>query len=361
MTTTAPPRPIHTRGLSITSATTGRFGPNWYAAVMGTAIIANGAHALPLGGAASWAASGVWLLALLMLVALAAVRLYARRLPDRIRALDDPSTAVFLGCPPMALLAVGAGAVGAGAPLLGQDGVLLGAALWIVGTVYAVAVAVLVPYRLVVRHRVARADSLPVWLLPVVAPMVAAAVGPALIADLPAGAARQGMLALCTALFAGSLLGVLVLLPGILRRLLRAGSLHGGGLPAAQVPTMLLILGPLGQSVTAAGQFARVDPRLHGFALGYGVVVLAAAMLWLGVAGTAAVRALRGRMPFAMTWWGATFPVGTCVTGAAGLWRLTGQDGFLALALALFALLLTAWAAVAARTLGGLRSGALPG
>jgi tellurite resistance protein TehA-like permease len=325
---------------------------------MGTAIIANGAHALPLGGAAQEAAAGIWLLALLLLVTLGTVRLAARRLPDRIRALDDPSTAVFLGCPPMALLAVGGGALGAGTHLLGGGAlpVLLGAALWITGAVYAVAVAVLVPRLLAVRHRLDRADSLPTWLLPVVAPMVAAAVGPALIPHLPPGLARHAMLALCTALFAGSLLGVLALLPGVLGRLR-----HGGPLPMALVPTMFLILGPLGQSATAAAQFAGADSRLHGFALVYGVTAIGVAILWLGVAGTVTVRALRGGMPFAMTWWGYTFPVGTCVTGAAGLWRLTGQNAFLALALALFALLLTAWAVVCARTLGGLRSGTLPG
>ncbi|MHA6761459.1 SLAC1 family transporter [Streptacidiphilus sp. PAMC 29251] len=343
-------------------ATAGRFGPNWYAAVMGTAIVGNGAHALRpafQSSASADAAAGVWLLSLLLLTALTAVRLAARRLPDRIRALDAPSTAVFLGCPPMAMLAVGAGALGAGAPITAavgpSAGVALDAVLWTGGTLYGVGVAVRVLSLLLGRRQVDRAGCAPTWLLPVVAPMVSAALGPALIPHLPAGGqARETMLALCVALFGASLLAVLVLLPGIWSRLV-----HEGPLPVLLVPTLFLVLGPLGQSVTAVTQFAAVSPALRGFALVYGVAVLGFALLWLAVAGAAAVRALRGGMPFAMTWWAFTFPVGTCVTGAAGLDRLTGLDLFAGLALALFALLLTAWAVVGLRTVRGLASGEL--
>ncbi len=359
----------------------GRFGPNWYAAVMGTAIVGNGVHVLPqpAAGAAHTAVAGaaaaVWSLSLLMLAVLAGTRLLARRLPDRIRALDAPATAVFLGCPPMAMLAVGAGALGAGAPVVGVlgsgTGVALDAALWIGGTLYGLGVAVRVTLLLIAPplapagptapatvapdRGLRRADCAPTWLLPVVAPMVSAALGPALIPHLPAGGqARETMLALCVALFGASLLAVLVLLPGIWSRLV-----HEGPLPLLLVPTLFLVLGPLGQSVTAVTQFATAAPALRGFALVYGVAVLGFALLWLGVAGTVSVRALRGGMPFAMTWWAYTFPVGTCVTGAAGLWRLTGLDLFAALALALFALLLTAWTVVGARTARGLANGAL--
>lgn len=341
-------------------AVSGRFGPNWYAAVMGTAIVANGAHALPAAlqvPALVAAEAAVWLLSLLLLAVLAATRLGARRLPDRIRALDDPATAVFLGCPPMAMLAVGAGALGAGAPVVGHGAlaVALDGALWIGGTLYGLGVAGRVVQLLLVRYRVERVGCTPSWLLPVVAPMVSAALGPALIPHLPAdGQARPTMLALCVALFGASLLAVLTLLPGIWSRLV-----HEGPLPLPLVPTLFLVLGPMGQSVTAVTQFAAVSPGLRGFALVYGAAVFGFALLWLGVAGAVSVGALRAGMPFAMTWWAYTFPVGTCVTGAAGLWRLSGLDLFAVCAVALFALLLTAWAVVGVRTVRGLASGVL--
>ena len=336
----------------------GRFGPNWYAAVMGTAIVANGAHALPgtaRSGALTHVAAGVWLLSLLMLTALAATRLAARRLPRRIRALDDPATAVFLGCPPMAMLAVGAGALGAGAPLLGPGtAVALDAALWTGGTLYGLGVAARVMYLLLDRYRVERAGAAPTWLLPVVAPMVSAALGPALIPHLPAGQPRATLLAVCVGLFGASLLAVLMLLPGIWSRLV-----HEGPLPTALVPTLFLVLGPLGQSVTAATQFATAAPAMRGFALVYGTAVIGFALLWLTVAGAVTLRALRSGMPFGMTWWAYTFPVGTCVTGTAGLWHETGLDLFAVLSVALYALLLTAWAVVSFRTVRGLAAGVL--
>jgi tellurite resistance protein TehA-like permease len=358
--TAAAPRTLSPAPATRLSGLPGRFGPNWYAAVMGTAIVANGAHALPAAvqsRALTDAAAAVWLLSLLMLTALAALRLSARRLPNRIRALDDPATAVFLGCPPMAMLAVGAGALGAGAPLVGHgsDAVVLDAALWIGGTVYAVGAAAGIMYLLLNRYRVERAEAAPTLLLPVVAPMVSAALGPALIPHLPAGGqARDTMLALCVGLFGVSLLATLVLLPGIWSRLI-----HEGPLPPALVPTLFLVLGPLGQSVTAATQFTTAAPALRGFALLYGATVIGFALLWLGVAVATTVRTLRSGMPFAMTWWAFTFPVGTCVTGTAGLWHLTGLDLFAVLSVSLYALLLTAWTVVGVRTVRGLATGVL--
>ena len=327
----------------------GRFGPNWYAAVMGTAIVANGAHAMPgsVGSALVTFAELFWVLALAGLLALAGIRLAGRLHRARVRPLDDPSVAVFLGCPPMALMAVGFGALGAGEPLLGPGlAVGLDAALWVLGTGYGLWAAGTVMYKLVMHYDVARADAAPTWLLPVVAPMVSAALGPALIPHLPAGQAQQTLLLACVAMFGLSLIAVLMLLPTLFARLA-----HDGPLPPSLIPTLFLVLGPLGQSVTAVTQFAAHGPAVFGgFALLYGVPVFGFALLWLAVAGAATVHGLRRGMPFAMTWWAYTFPVGTCVTGAAGLYVRTGLDAFAALSVALFALLVSAWAVAAVRT-----------
>lgn len=83
------------------------------------------------------------------------------------------------------------------------------------------------------------------------------------------------------------------------------------------------------------------------------------ALLWVALASAMLLRAAREGMGFAMTWWALTFPVGTCVTGAAGLARHTGLTAFAWLAAALFLALLTAWFLAAANTLRGLRTGRL--
>ncbi|WP_282206323.1 SLAC1 family transporter [Kitasatospora fiedleri] len=348
-----------------------RLGPHWYAAVMGTAITGNAAAALPVDvpGRAAFA-EAVWTLSLLMLAALLAgraVHLTRHREQARHTLLADPSAAVFYGCPPMALLAVGYGALTVGGPVLGEPAALaLDALLWTAGTAYALAVAAGLPYLMVTRHRLSALEANPTWLLPVVAPMVSAALGPALVPHLPAGAPRQALLYGCVAMFGASLLATLALLPVVL-----GGLLHSK-LPALVLtPSLFLVLGPLGQSTTAVHQFADALPlALPGAGPGagaaaralaevYGVTVTGFALLWLAVALAANLRALRAGMPFAMTWWAFTFPVGTLVTGTTALARHTGFGGFTALAAGLYLLLLAAWAVALARTAGGLRAGRL--
>ncbi|MFD3547179.1 TDT family transporter [Streptomyces sp. NPDC058655] len=343
-------------------------GPNWYACVMGTAIVATAGATLPyqlpgqrVACQLVWALSAAALAVLL--VARAGHWIHHR---DQARAhLLDPAVAPFYGCLSMALLAVGGGALIVGKDLIGLSAaVAVDAVLFTAGTATALLTAVAVPYLMVVRHTVEAARATPVWLLPLVAPMVSAALGPLLIPHLPAGQPREAMLLGCYALFGLSLLATLLMLPLVFGRLLT-----GGPLPLPLTPTLFLVLGPLGQSTTAVNQLADMAPRsigapyagaLGAFAVVYGVPVMGFALLWLALSAAMLVRAARGGMGFSMTWWALTFPVGTCVTGAAGLARHTGLTAFAWLAAVLYAALLAAWLAAAARTLHGLSTGRLP-
>lgn len=366
MTTLTPPRPSPLLrppprpGLR-------HLGPNWYAAVMGTAIVAASGAALPLRiPGLRGALEVVWALAALALIVLLVARAaHWRRHADQARRhLADPAVAPFYGCLAMALLAVGGATLSVGADVIGEPAaVAVDAVLWVGGTLIGLAAAAGVPYLMVTRHRVAPGTASPVWLLPVVAPMVSAALGPALVPRLPAGQWREAMLLGCYALFGMSLLAVLLMLPAVFGRLV-----HHGPLPPALTPTLFLVLGPLGQSTTAVGNLADVAPgavaapyahAAASFAVLYGVPVMGFALLWLALATAMTVRAFRGGRRFAMTWWGFTFPVGTCVTGAAGLARHTGLTAFTGLAVGLYALLVVAWAVAAAGTLRGLVSGRL--
>ena len=73
-------------------------------------------------------------------------------------------------------------------------------------------------------------------------------------------------------------------------------------------------------------------------------------MAWLAIAASMTVRATRKGLPFGLTWWSFTFPVGTCVTGTIGLAARTGADLLRYGAAGLFLLLLAAWLIVAVRT-----------
>ena len=98
----------------------------------------------------------------------------------------------------MALLAVGGGTLTVGQDVIGERAavttaaaVALDAVLFTVGTLIGLAAAVGVPYLMVVRRRDRARHRLPVWLLPVVAPMVSAALGPLLVPHLPAGSGAR--------------------------------------------------------------------------------------------------------------------------------------------------------------------------
>ncbi|MCD9143388.1 TDT family transporter [Streptomyces albireticuli] len=342
-------------------------GPNWYATVMGTAIVASAGAALPARSPLLRDAyEAVWALAALALLALLVARAtHWARHPDQARRhLADPAVAPFYGCLAMALMAVGGATLSVGSGVIGERAaVAADVVLWTGGTVIGLGAAAAIPYLMVTRHKVAADGASPVWLLPVVAPMVSAALGPALVPHLPAGQWRSAMVLGCYALFGMSLLATLVILPAVFSRLV-----HHGPLPLALTPTLFLVLGPLGQSTTAVNNLADAAqgavaapyaPAMAAFAVLYGVPVMGFALLWLALAGAMVVRAFRQGMGFAMTWWAFTFPLGTCVTGAAGLARHTGLPAFTGLATGLYALLVVAWAVAAARTLRGLVSGRL--
>ncbi|MFI8827135.1 TDT family transporter [Streptomyces sp. NPDC053431] len=340
-------------------------GPNWYASVMGTAIVGTAGATLPVHVPGLRAACTViWVLSLAMLLTLVTARaLHWTHHRDQARAhLLDPAVAPFYGCLAMALLAVGGGAMVVGQDWIGLPAALaLDTVLYVAGTVLGLAAAVAIPYLMVARHRVEGAT--PVWLLPVVAPMVSAALGPLLVPHLPAGQAQETLLIACYAMFGVSLLATLVMLPLVFGRLVTHGPL-----PLALTPTLFLVLGPLGQSTTAANKFADAArgvlpaPYAHAFAafaVLYGVPVIGFALLWLAFAGALVVRARRRGMGFSMTFWAFTFPVGTCVTAAEGLAGHTGLTAFRWLATGLYGLLLAAWLVAAGHTLRGLLSGAL--
>ncbi|MER6162435.1 TDT family transporter [Streptomyces sp. NPDC001868] len=342
-------------------------GPHWYAPVMGTAIVATAGAGLPLDvPGLRTVCTAVWALALLALVAVLGARvLHWAHHRDQARAhLLDPAVAPFYGCLSMALSAVGGGALVVGRDWLGvRAAVALDVVLFGAGAAVGLVAAVVVPYLMIVRHRIEPAQVTPVLLLPLVAPMVSAALGPLLVPFLPPGQARQTLLLGCLALFGLSLLATLLLLPLVFGRLVTAGPL-----PLALTPSLFLVLGPLGQSTTAVGNLADAAPgavpapypqAFTAVAVLYGVPVMGFALIWLALAAALVVRARRRGMGFSMGWWAFTFPVGTCATGAEGLARHTGLLAFDVLAVALYALLLAAWVTAVARTARGLLRGEL--
>ena len=335
--------------------------PNWFASVMGTGIVATAAATLPVQfPGLRVAATLVWAVAALLLVWLtvATVVHWRRHRETAAGHHLNPVMAHFYGAPPMALMTVGAGTLLLGTDVVGSTAaVAIDTVLWILGTVMGLATAVAVPYLTFTRHDVADESAFGGWLMPVVPPMVSAATGALLLPHVPAGQLRLSMLVACYAMFGLSLIASLIIITLLWARLAR----HRVG-AAGMVPTLWIVLGPIGQSITAANLLggnahlvvpAPLSTALELFGVIYGVPMLGFLLLWTALATAITVRTARQGLPFSLTWWSFTFPVGTCVTGLSGLTLHTGSAALRVLAVVYYTALLGAWILVVVRTFHG--------
>ena len=198
--------------------------------------------------------------------------------------------------------------------------------------------------------------------MPVVPPMVSATTGAAFV---PASGHPRAVLLGCWMLFGLSLVVGMLTTAVVLGRLLTAG------LPGVQAaPTVWILLGVVGQSVTAANLLGEqaahaFDPPtavvLHGVGVVYGAVMAGFAVFVVTLATALTVHAARRGLRFGLAWWSFTFPLGTCVTGAAVLGRTAEAPVLGDVAVLLFVVLVGVWGVVATGTLRRVADGSLPG
>ncbi|PEG58518.1 TDT family transporter [Mycolicibacterium boenickei] len=364
-------RPFHTALLAELDSAGSAFRhitPNWFASVMGTGIVATAAATLPLRlpGLHGFA-TAVWILAGTVLVVLTgAFATHWIRYREQAKAYAAHQVVgQFYGAPAMALLTVGAGALLFGPPIIGPSAALaLDVVLWTAGTALGLVVALWLPFAMITREDHTDVEAVPAWMMPVVSPMVSASTGALLLSHLGPGQAGMTLLVGCYAMFGLSLLAGLITTTMVYSRLM-----HGGFSQVQAIPTVWIVLGVVGQSITAANLLpahagsvltdAGTVSALHAFGIVYGLVMGGFGAFVFCLAAALTVHAARRGLSFSLTWWSFTFPVGTCVTGASALGAATGAVAISLLAVALYVLLLGAWATVATNTVRGVRSGRL--
>lgn len=340
-------------------------GPNWFASVMGTGIIANAATGLPLfGEQLTPFGIAIWLLASFMLICMLTIKIIQTITSPHIikRQFNDPVMSQFFGAPPMALLTIAGGTILFGHYAMSIElAMTIAWTLWIIGTIGGLITAVVIPFRLFTHHEVRGDAAFGGWLMPIVPPMVSAAIGAMLIPHASSEVLQQTLLYGCYAMFGISLIGAMIVITLIWSRLA-----HSGTSGSARVPTLWIVLGPLGQSITAAGLLGSaaitvveqpIANSLNIMAILYGVPIWGFAVFWSVLATLLTIRALQRKMPFALTWWAFTFPVGTCVTGTTQLALHTGLPAFEWAAIILFGVLIFAWIIAAIGTLRGIKTG----
>ncbi|MCB0914178.1 MAG: TDT family transporter [Actinobacteria bacterium] len=323
---------------------------------MGTGVVAVAGASLPVTLPIRVLTTAAWLLAsVILVILLVLIPLHWWRSRGTFTSLtEDPVAIQFFGAPPMALMTVGTATLLVGSDYLGSAAITIDWVLWTAGTVLGLVTAVAVPYRLFTRLQVRHDGAFGGWLMPVVPPMVSAAGGALLVPHAPAGQLRETMLFACYAMFGMSLMASVIIITLIWSRLA-----HFGSSGSARVPTLWIVLGPVGQSITAAGALgtaaltavaAPISTGLDVFAVAFGVPMFGFMMLWLPIAALLTRRAARLKMGFALTWWSFTFPVGTCVTGTSQLAKHTELVAFEVVAVAMYVGLLVAWVLVGLRT-----------
>src|ERR1700722_3656672 len=219
-------------------------GPNWFASVMGTGIVATAGATLPVHvpglrvfAQVVWVGSTVWLAMLIVVVGGHWVRH-----PTVARShARNPQMAHFYGAAPMALLTVGAGALLVGKDLIGgRSAVDLDWVLWSAGTLGGLFTAMSIPYLMFTQYHVEPDAAFGGWLMPVVPPMVSAATGALLIPHMAPGTGRQTMFYGCYAMFGLSLVASLIIITMVWSRLA-----HFGTSGTARGATLGVLAGPL--------------------------------------------------------------------------------------------------------------------
>ena len=161
-------------------------------------------------------------------------------------------------------------------------------------------------------------------------PVVSAATGAALIAHLPAGQPRLALLLACYAMFGVSLFISLITITLLWGRL--AFSRSRSCPSRSHAVDRARAARPVDHCRRPT---RRRSPECHlGSVCGhpgrarvlYGVPVWGFAMIWLAIAAAITTRTARDHLPYSLTWWSFTFPVGTLVTGTSVLALATHAD-----------------------------------
>jgi C4-dicarboxylate transporter/malic acid transport protein len=345
------------------------FTPNWYATTMGTGILAICLAQFPAMPALYKAGEVLWLANIFLFAGLSV--LYAAKWllhpREALRAFEHPVVSMFFGCIPMGLATIINGTVIFGIPLFGPAAASAAAGLWWADAALAVLAGLAIPFAMFTRQEHAFDEMSAVWLLPIVACEVTAASGGLLLPHI-AGEAPQ-----MTVLFASYVLWAcsVPLALGILTILFLRMALHKLP-PAGMAATAFLALGPIGtgalglilfamngRTVLEANGLGALAGAISGASLFGAVLLWAYGLWWLGMALALTLRYLRHGLPFNLSWWAYTFPVGVYALATLRLSTVVPVGALTLFGNALVVVLAAIWLPVAARTVYGAVEGTL--
>ncbi len=347
-----------------------QFTPNWFAATMGTGILALALGQLP-GHSALLAGCGeaLWLFNILLFTVF--TLMYSARwlfFFDEAKQIFGHSTvSMFFGTIPMGLATIINGLVQYGLPNWGEGVIALAHVLWWFDVAMAVACGVLIPFMMFTRQEHSIDQMTAVWLLPVVAAEVAAASGGTIAQHLSDTSAQFTMLITSYVLWAYSVpvaLSILVIL--ILRLALHklphesmaASSWLSLG-PIGTGALGMLVIGNDAPAIFAAHGMPGVGAVAGGIGVVAGILFWGLGLWWMLLALLITARYAKGSVPFNLGWWGFTFPLGVYAVTTLKLGVTLNLAFFDVLGVTLVMILAAMWLVVAAKTAAGAYRGNL--
>ena len=347
-----------------------QFTPNWFAATMGTGVLALALAQLPLAIPGLRAvAEGLWLFNILLFSLFTAA--YAARwilFFDEARRIFGHSTvSMFFGTIPMGLATIINGFLLFGLPRWGDGVIQLVEVLWWIDVAMSLACGVLIPYKMFTRQEHSIDQMTAVWLLPVVAAEVAAASGGLLAPHLTDAHAQLVVLTTSYVLWAFSLpvafsILTILLLRMALHKLPHENMAASSWLALGPIGTGalgMLLLGGEAPAIFAANGLAGVGEIASGLGLVAGITLWGFGLWWMLMALLITVRYLRDGIPFNLGWWGFTFPLGVYSLATLKLASILNLTFFSVFGTALVILLAAMWLIVGKRTVQGAWRGEL--
>jgi C4-dicarboxylate transporter/malic acid transport protein len=341
-----------------------QFTPNWFAATMGTGVLALALAQFPGGGALLRSCGeALWWLAIGLFGLFSC--LYAARWAlfghEAKRIFGHSVVSMFIGTIPMGLATILNGALLFGAARFGVAVIPVVQTLWWLDVAMALACGVGIPYLMFTRQTHTIDEMTGVWLLPVVAAEVAAASGGLLAPHLADPAAQFTTLITSYVLWAFSVPIAFAILSILVLRM----ALHKLP-PASMAASSWLALGPIGTGalgmlimgadapvIFAERGLAAVGPVAQGLGVVAGVTLWGFGLWWLLLATMITIRYFRAGVPFNLGWWGYTFPLGVYTLATLRLGATLHLGLFTAIGAALVVVLAALWGLVAAKTLEG--------
>lgn len=346
-----------------------QFTPNWFAATMGTGILAIALAQFPDAPVLRELGEGLWLLNIVLFTVFSAI--FAARwvlhFNEALAIFRHPVMSMFFGCIPMGLATIVNGFLIFGVPRFGEGAVSIAEYLWWADVALSVTCGLVVPYAMFTRqtHSIDRMTA--VWLLPLVASEVAAVSGGLLIPHLVDPGQQVTVLILSLLLWSCSVpiaLSVLVILflRMALHKLPESNMAASSWLAIGPIGTgalALLVLGQVAPPVLAENGLGAVSAAFSGAALLGGLLLWGYGLWWLAIAVVVTIRYFRTGVPFNLGWWGYTFPLGVFAVATLRLSSIVPFPPFAMFGAMLVAALAAIWICVAFRTTMGIWRGAL--